>query len=410
MLQAVSDREVGVGGKVAGVGKAEGSRDGVSHQLPSEFFSASIAEAHRNGKGQLRVCSDWLRMKPGGAESQFAVGSPQNGDVFDDGHPLIGASSLFRHVLSVADAVAENDCVVLLEGESGTGKELLARRIHQRSPRGSSPFIPVNCPAVSESLFESQFYGHVKGAFTGASTDTLGIVRAAEGGTLMLDEVGELPLHLQPKLLRLLQEKEVTPVGGTQPVPVDVRFIAATNRNLARRVAEAEFRSDLYHRLNVVRLVIPPLRSRPEDIEPLLDYYIEYYAQQYRSPRVRLRDTLRRTLITYAWPGNIRELACYVERLYATGLPPMPPRPIQWDDGYVSETPEAGIPPAPGRMPEPDESPVCVTLAEAEAKAIRQALEHTGWNRSAAARLLSIHRSTLLRKIRLHGLDGQTDA
>jgi len=171
--------------------------------------------------------------------------------------------------------VAPNDCVVLLEGESGTGKELLARLLHVASSRAGGPFIPVNCPGVSETLFESQFYGHVRGAFTGATTDTLGAVRSAHGGTLLLDEVGELPLHLQPKLLRLLQEREVTPVGASRPMPVDIRFVAATNRSLARCVAEGAFRADLYHRLNIVRIEIPPLRSRPEDIEPLLDYYID---------------------------------------------------------------------------------------------------------------------------------------
>jgi transcriptional regulator with PAS, ATPase and Fis domain len=307
-------------------------------------------------------------------------------------------------VLSVADAVAGNDCVVLLEGESGTGKELLARRIHLRSSRTSNPFIPVNCPGVSETLFESQFYGHIKGAFTGATTDTLGVVRAAEGGTLLLDEVGELPLHLQPKLLRLLQEREVTPVGASRPVPVDVRFIAATNRSLSRSVAEGGFRSDLYHRLNVVRIVIPPVRSRPEDVEPLVDFYLDYYAKLYQRPRRVLSINLRRCLTEYPWPGNVRELCGYVERLYATNLPPLPPTEAVWDDGYRYPKP---IEPAPGRMPPIDHTPVCCSLAETEARAIHQALELTGHNRSAAARLLHIHRTTLLRKIRQHRLDGQ---
>ncbi|MCD6304468.1 MAG: sigma 54-interacting transcriptional regulator, partial [Planctomycetes bacterium] len=204
-------------------------------------------------------------------------------------------------MLRIVDAVAGNDCVVLLEGESGTGKELVARRIHLRSSRRSGPFIPVNCAAISETLFESQFYGHVKGAFTGAASSTLGVVRAADGGTLLLDEVGELPLHLQPKLLRLLQEREVTPVGASEPISVDTRFIASTNRSLARRVAEGSFRGDLYHRLNIVRIEIPPLRSRPEDVEPLLDYYLDHYAELYGRPRRMIGPTLRAVLRRYPW-------------------------------------------------------------------------------------------------------------
>lgn len=319
-------------------------------------------------------------------------------------HPvLVGRSALFRQVLAVVDAVAPNDCVVLLEGESGTGKELLARRIHNRSLRRQMPFIPVNCPGVSASLFESQFYGHMKGSFTGATSDTLGIVRAAEAGTLLLDEVADLPIHLQPKLLRLIQEREVTPVGASKPIPVNVRFVASTNRNLARSAAEGTFRSDLYHRLNVVRIVIAPLRARPEDVDELLDYYLEFYARQYAMrPRV-LGPHLRQRLREYNWPGNARELCGYIERLYAANLPPMSPVAEMWDDGY-SHTPKPADPGADRGVLQPQQ-PVCYSLAEAEARAIRQALGLTGYNRSAAARLLDIHRSTLLRKIRLLGLD-----
>ena len=316
---------------------------------------------------------------------------------------MVGPSPLFQQVLAVVDAVAANDCVVLLEGESGTGKELLARRIHAHSLRLEGPFIPVNCPAISESLFESQFYGHVRGAFTGAAVDTLGMVRAAEGGTLLLDEVGELPLHLQSKLLRLIQEREVNPVGASRPISVDTRFVASTNRSLARRVAEGTFRSDLYHRLNIVRIEVPPLRARTSDIEPLLDYYLEHFAEQYHMPVRRLGKFIRKALFEYPWPGNIRELCGYVERLYAANLPPMPPTFAPWDDAYPPQTPP--LEPAPGRMPMTDHSPVCCSLAEAEANAIREALRAAGYNRSAASRMLEIHRSTLLRKIRQYGLD-----
>ena len=318
---------------------------------------------------------------------------------------LVGVSSLFRAILDVVDAVANKDCPVLLEGESGTGKELVARRIHDKSRRASGPFIPVNCPATTETLFESQFYGHVKGAFTGADSNTLGVVRAAEGGTLLLDEVGELPLHLQPKLLRLLQEREITPVGASVPIPVDTRFIASTNRSLAKAVQDGVFRGDLYHRLNIVRVEIPPLRTRPEDIGPLIDHYIRHYATEYNAPQIELSQRLRNCLREHSWPGNIRELCGYIERLYATGQPALPPSAAAWQDGYVSHTvPVFQL--TPHKTPSISSLPT--TLADAEAQAIEQALEAAGYNRTAAAKILNIHRSTLIRKLRMLGLDKQS--
>ena len=334
---------------------------------------------------------------------RLAASSPQGG--WSSDRVLVVADPLFRQVLSVLDAVAPNDCTVLLEGESGTGKELLAKRIHIMSARRDGPFIPANCPGITETLFESQFFGHLRGAFTGATMDTLGVVRAAEGGTLLLDEVGELAYSLQPKLLRLLQENEVTPVGASRPIAADVRFVASTNRNLARDVVEGKFRSDLYHRLNIVRIEVPPLRDRPLDIQPLLDYYLEHYAEQYGMRKVDLSPRLRSILQEYPWPGNVRELCAYVERIYATNTPPMPPTVY----GLVGTRETADRPVtshadgAPSRQP----AIVCCTLAEAEARAIRQALEATGYNRTAAAKLLKVHRSTLARKLRMLGLDSR---
>lgn len=307
---------------------------------------------------------------------------------------IVAASQIFRDVLQLADSVARNDCVVLLEGESGTGKELLARRIHQKSPRANGPFIPVNCPAITETLFESQFFGHTKGAFTGAIDQTLGAVRAAEGGTLLLDEVGELPLHLQPKLLRLLQEREVTPVGAVKPLRVNARFIASTNRNLVQRVAAGKFRADLFHRLNIVCIEVPPLRARPDDIEPLLDFYLERFAALYDKPLRKLSPFLRNKLRQYPWPGNVRELAAYVERLYAADALASVPQ----------VTPAENDPQPPDCTPSADHFGA-LSLAQGQAMMIRRALEQTNHNRSAAAKLLNIHRSTLLRKIRCLGLE-----
>lgn len=353
------------------------------------------------------VSGDTYKMRLGGDHNLEFAGADASFPGNLEGHDsqLIGVSSLFKQVLSIADSVAGNDCVVLIEGESGTGKELVARRIHSHSSRSQGPFVPVNCPSISESLFESQFFGHEKGAFTGAASSTLGMVRAAEDGSLLLDEVGEMPLHLQPKLLRLLQEREVTPVGASRPIPVNARFMAATNRSLAKQVSEGKFRSDLYHRLNVVRIEIPPLRSRPDDILPLLDYYLDFYAHQYGMARRVIGRGLREAIMHYPWPGNVRELCCYVERMYAANLPPMPPTSSQWDDGYVSQRGEDSEA-VSDRLPSMDDQTrrIC-TLREAEARAIRRALQATSFNRSAAARLLNIHRSTLLRKIRDHRLD-----
>lgn len=356
------------------------------------------------------------------------TGVVQTGAVHVDGWAwphLVCRSRLFRQVLAAADAVAGNDCIVLLEGESGTGKELLARRIHMQSARQSAPFVPLNCAGISETLFESQFFGHVKGAFTGAITETLGVVRAAEGGTLLMDEVGEIPMHLQPKLLRLLQEREVVPVGAARPVRVDTRFIASTNRNLPQMVKAGTFRGDLYHRLNIVRIELPPLRSRPDDIDPLVDYYLQWYAREYRRPIMALSEQTRHQLREYSWPGNVRELCAYVERLYATESVPLPPGMLggPWNDFFsVPEVPGAPIQPARpaeapggpalGRITHHADTPWVYTLAYVERQAINRALEYTHWNRSLAARLLDIHRSTLIRKIRNYGIrrgDGRVE-
>ena len=320
---------------------------------------------------------------------------------------LVFQGRLFRQVLAAVDSVAKNDCIVLLEGESGTGKELLARRIHNRSVRGDHLFIPINCAGITETLFESQLFGHVKGAFTGAAGETLGVVRAAEGGSLLLDEVGEIPIHLHPKLHRLLQELEIMPVGGSRPIRVNTRFIASTNRSLQHMVREGDFRADLYHRLNIVRIEVPPLRCRPDDIGPLLDYFLQRFAREYKRPVAQLGPEIRRQLEEYPWPGNVRELGTYVERLYATDTAPLPPSISQWDRSHLGEpyVPVRKDPsPYPGRITHFGDSPWVYTLAFVEHQAIRRALDYAEWNRSAAARLLDIHRSTLIRKIRDYGI------
>ena len=305
--------------------------------------------------------------------------------------PLIGVSQAFREVVRLVDLVAKSDCCVLIEGESGVGKDLLARRLHTRSRRCEGPFIPVNCAGVSETLFDSQFFGHVRGAFTGAEQTMLGLIRTADGGTLFMDEVGDIPLEMQPKLLRAIQEGEVMPVGTSTPVCVDTRFIAATHRRLHDEVAQGRFREDLYYRLNVVGIRVPPLRECPEDIPVLLAHFLTDCARRYGTALVDVGRRVQDRLCRHGWPGNVRELQSWVERLYATQAPPEALADV------LSGPKEASSPPvAPNGQG--------VTLADAEREAIRQAMESTGHNCREAARLLQIHRSTLYRKLREYSL------
>ncbi|MGW8257346.1 MAG: sigma-54 interaction domain-containing protein, partial [Thermoguttaceae bacterium] len=274
-------------------------------------------------------------------------------------------------------------------GECGTGKELIARRLCAKSPRKNKPFIPVNCAGISESLFESQFFGHVRGAFTGAEQSMLGLVRTADEGTLFLDEVGDIPLNLQPKLLRVIQEQEVMPVGKPIPLKVNTRFIAGTNRNLRVLVQQGKFRQDLYFRLNIVRVEVPPLRARSEDIALLLDYFAAHYARHYKRAEIHVSPAVRSLLASYAWPGNVRELAAWVERLYATGLE----AEVLAEDLLIE-----------GAEPQKNLPINGLSLRQVERCAIEQALDQSDFNQRKAARLLKVHRATLARKLKKHGL------
>jgi two-component system, NtrC family, response regulator AtoC len=302
---------------------------------------------------------------------------------------IIGVSKALNEVVRLVDTVATSDCCVLIEGESGTGKELLARRLCAKSTRRNKPFIPVNCAGISESLFESQFFGHVRGAFTGAEQTTLGLIRTADEGTLFLDEVGEIPLNLQPKLLRVIQEQEVMPVGKPIPVKFNTRFLAGTNRKLREMVQQGRFRQDLYFRLNIVRIAIPPLRDRPEDIPPLLDHFSKHYARTYKHDPIEITSAIRNLLIGYPWPGNVRELAAWVERLYATGL-----LPEVLLETLLMET----------RLLQ-DSAPLeDLSLNKIEKRTIAQAMDRADYNQRKAARLLKVHRATLARKLKKHGM------
>jgi transcriptional regulator with GAF, ATPase, and Fis domain len=228
----------------------------------------------------------------------------------------IGASPAMRHLFATLEQAAQSDATILLEGESGVGKEVLARAIHGRSPRGEGPFVVVDCGAVPGSLFESEVFGHVRGAFTGAQDTRVGLFDEADGGTLFLDEIGELSLDLQPKLLRALEQREVRPVGAREPHKVDVRVVAATSRRLAEASTKGEFREDLFYRLAVVRVTVPPLRERPEDIVPIASAFLRTLR---RDPAAALPAEIQELLVSHAWRGNVRELRNVIERFAVLG-------------------------------------------------------------------------------------------
>jgi len=299
---------------------------------------------------------------------------------------FIGKSSAFKSLADTIKAVAARKCSIIITGETGVGKEMVARQIHYASDRRQRVFVPVDCTTLTGHLFESQLFGHVKGAFTSAVNATLGFFRAADNGTVFLDEISEIPLELQAKLLRVLQENSITPLGSTKSYPIDVRVLCSTNRNLYDLVKEGTFRSDLYYRLNVVNLEVPPLRQRREDILPLTEYFLANQSAFYGEEPKVLSETVKKLLLNYAWPGNIRELANAVERAYVltTG------REIQ-----PSAMPFEIII-ADSQLYPKNELP---TLDEVKRKIITQTLEFTGGRKMAAAKILGIERRSLNRLI-----------
>src|SRR5262245_59642825 len=288
---------------------------------------------------------------------------------------LIGESPSMQAVCRLIDAVSQNKSTVLLSGESGTGKELVARTIHQRGMLHDAPFVAINCAGLSETLLDSQLFGHRRGAFTGAVSDHDGVFRAAEGGTLFLDEVSEIPLGLQAKFLRAVQEREVTPLGASLPVPVDVRLVAATNRDLEAEVRSGRFRTDLFYRLNVVRVELPPLRARLDDVPLLVDHFIRCYSEQYRvAPKRVTADALDR-LRTYTWPGNIRELQNAIERAFALSMA---------DTVTVDDLPPAVRGTAAAVAAVPSDDADLPTLEDAERRLVAAALQRSGGNKNEA--------------------------
>ena len=358
-----------------------------------------------------------------------------------------GVSVWADQVRRSIELVAARNSSVLVMGPSGTGKELIARAIHACSGRSSKPFIPVDCAVTTGTLFASHMFGHVKGSFTGATSSTLGCFRAADGGTIFLDEIGEMELVLQAKLLRVLQQRTVVPVGSHQEISVDVRVLAATNRDLSREVAAGRFREDLFYRLNVVAIQTMPLRDRPEDIPVLASRYLAELAARHGMPLCGLSPAAIGILQSYQWPGNVRELENVLERavmfssgdeidpdsltgLMGDGLAARPQGPsptaplvVAANRGVVSPTSLPGVyrveprvqaprQPVPahdepvGRPPDGDDSQTWPTLADVERVHLERTLSATMQNKSLAAKMLGIDRSVLRRKLQRYGLDG----
>jgi DNA-binding NtrC family response regulator len=305
---------------------------------------------------------------------------------------LLGVSETLREVQKQIGRAASSDATVLFSGETGTGKEVAARVLHDASKRRSKPFIAVNCAAIPADLLESELFGHVKGAFTGASADRAGCFAAAEGGTLLLDEVGDMPLPMQAKLLRVIQERQITPLGANRVIPVDIRLVVATHRNLGAMVEAGEFREDLLYRLNIIPIELPPLRERLADILPLAEHFLAEAAMR-RSRDMRLSAPAQRLLLDYSWPGHVRELRNAIER--AGALAPGPSITAE-DLAFLSPKPDHG---QPLLNPDVFEMMLPAAVEALERAMISRALELADNNRADAARRLGISRQTLYAKL-----------
>ena len=333
---------------------------------------------------QLRVENKALKAEIGQQRSAAAVTRP------------IGTAPCFTEILELAETVAGTDSTALISGESGTGKEVLARYIHARSHRAGRAFLSINCGALPESLLESELFGHVKGSFTGAVKDKDGLLVAAEGGTFFMDEIGEMTAATQVKLLRAIQEREVIPVGSTKAVPVDVRLVAATNRDLETEIDRGTFRSDLYYRLNVIQFHMPPLRERRDDIPLLARYFLEGEASaRDRKRPLEISEDALKLLVAYDWPGNVRELENALERA-AVVVPGQKIRPEDLPE-RVRETP------AP-KLVRSDEQARNPTMEMIEQAYILWVLQAEGGNKTRAAEVLGIDPSTLYRKLNRYGI------
>jgi two-component system response regulator AtoC len=394
---------------------------------PEGLGEAALDVAIRSAVEKVHLTSEVARLRTQIAEDP------------DGAQPCWGSGLAMRHVLTMVERVADSDVSVLISGDSGVGKEVIARELHRRSMRRTKPFVKVNCAALPADLLESELFGHERGAFTGAQVLRIGKFEFANEGTIMLDEIGEMPAALQAKILHVLQDREFTRLGSNRPVAVDVRVIAATNRDLQQMIRQGQFREDLYYRLQVIEIRVPPLRERKDEIIPLVEFFLIRYAARYGRPAARPSAKLREAILAYSWPGNVRELENVIKRyvilqdesLVLAELQ----RPRAMDLPSVHDGPPSGQAPsshdfradarfdgepAPARAIDPgddgrdpgDEAENPSTLPElarraslmAEREAIQQALDRFRWNRRKAAQLLGVSYKTLLNKMKECGI------
>ncbi len=337
------------------------------------------------------VVRNAIEMRKVRVENQYLKRELRRGH---DEKSIIGSSEEMLRVFKMVEKVADSEATIMIQGESGTGKELIAREIHYRSRRATGPFVSINCGAIPRDLLESNLFGHVKGSFTGAVRDSQGLLQVAEGGTFFLDEVGETPLATQVKLLRALQEREIIPVGGTQPVKIDCRLVAATNADLEREVAEGRFRADLFYRLNVIPIKLPPLRQRRDDIPLMVDHFLKRHSANGNTLKTVSKEALE-LLMKYDWPGNVRELENVLERatildeggtIGPEGLPDV----IRFGESHRGSL--------------VIDSPT-MTLEELEKEYILKVLNYTRWQKKKASEVLGINASTLYRKLIAYGVE-----
>jgi len=362
-------------------------RRGADDFLEKPFRAEALRARLERALEPLRLAGEVSRLRRENEVLREALEQPAAEE------PLVGASAAMTRLRELVDRVAASGASILVRGETGTGKELVARRIHRQSPRAERPFVTLNCGAVPEGLIESELFGHERGAFTGADRRRIGRFELAEGGTLFLDEIGELAPALQVKLLRALQERRFERVGGNATVTVDVRIVAATHRDLEQALREGRFREDLYYRLNVVRVDVPPLRERPEDVPALVELFLERYGRRADGSRLGITPEATAALQAHSWPGNVRQLENAVHR--ATVL--CAADAITVDDVL----PIDGGGASPGGAGAAD---LRSTLNRVERELIERALREHGGNLTAAGRALGVERNLLRYKLRKHGL------